>query len=277
MANTCFATAIHKIAKAEMKGSHCNRKKPILSLGRRMGRKGDPRMHNAVNARLDDPNISLFHALKLGGFNYLDDIDGKAVDEENVTLAQRKNQLSRRLRMRLTEIEAIEKRPPTCQEKLDDLVEAQKHTFQELLRQNTSGSSVASVDSFGSTTEAESIVAATESTCIPHREEPQDAQKRGASMEPVLNEKTRRFSISGHSEELQNSFPAVASRASPMNEDEASGTASLCSEYGLRSLNQTAKGLGLTLDQLALVLSSTDNLSELLGVSKKRDQMPQFL
>ena len=67
--------------------------------GSKLGRKGDPRMHKAVTARLDDPNLSLYEALKIGGFNYPDNDDASQIDSEHVTLGQRKNQLSRRLRL----------------------------------------------------------------------------------------------------------------------------------------------------------------------------------
>jgi hypothetical protein len=63
------------------------------------GRKGDPRMHRAVAARLADGKISLFEALAIGGFEYTSDDDPNAMDSENVSLAQRKNQLSRRVRL----------------------------------------------------------------------------------------------------------------------------------------------------------------------------------
>jgi hypothetical protein len=63
------------------------------------GRKGDPRMHRAVAARMRDPNMTLFDALRVGGFEYPADDDAGCVDSENVTLGQRKNQLSRRLRL----------------------------------------------------------------------------------------------------------------------------------------------------------------------------------
>jgi hypothetical protein len=65
----------------------------------KMGRKGDPRMHRAVAARLSNPKISLFEALQVGGFEYPNDEDSNAVDSENITLGQRKNQLSRRVRL----------------------------------------------------------------------------------------------------------------------------------------------------------------------------------
>jgi hypothetical protein len=65
----------------------------------KLGRKGDPRMHLAVAARLASPDISLFEALRLGGFHYPTNDDASVVDTEKVTLGQRKNQLSRRLRL----------------------------------------------------------------------------------------------------------------------------------------------------------------------------------
>ncbi len=70
-----------------------------------VGRRGDPRMNRAVKARLENPNLSLLEALILGGFQFPDgtDADGKSdrniCDADNVLLCQRKNQLSRRLRL----------------------------------------------------------------------------------------------------------------------------------------------------------------------------------
>lgn len=69
------------------------------SKGAKLGRKGDVRMHNAVNARLANPEMSLFEALQIGGFNYPANEDATALDNEGVSLGQRKNQLSRRLRL----------------------------------------------------------------------------------------------------------------------------------------------------------------------------------
>lgn len=64
----------------------------------RMKGKSDPRMQRAVSIRLANPHLSLFEALKEGGFDYPIDSDQYWVDSEFVTLKQRKNQLSRRLR-----------------------------------------------------------------------------------------------------------------------------------------------------------------------------------
>jgi hypothetical protein len=60
---------------------------------------GDPRMHKAVAARLADPSLSLYEALCIGGFDYSENDDKSVLDSKQVTLGQRKNQLSRRLRL----------------------------------------------------------------------------------------------------------------------------------------------------------------------------------
>ena len=56
-------------------------------------------MHKAVAARLANPNISLYEALRMGGFDYSTNDDKSILDSKKVTLGQRKNQLSRRLRL----------------------------------------------------------------------------------------------------------------------------------------------------------------------------------
>ena len=88
----------------------------ITILGRTLGRRGgDARMHKAVAARLENPTITLMEALVRGGFRFpttdcnedkkvasslLGSNDRKVlVDEDGVQLCQRKNQLSRRLRI----------------------------------------------------------------------------------------------------------------------------------------------------------------------------------
>ncbi len=70
-----------------------------------VGRRGDPRMHKAVAARLGNPNLSLLDALIVGGFQFPNGTEGDGrsdrniYDSDNVLLCQRKNQLSRRLRL----------------------------------------------------------------------------------------------------------------------------------------------------------------------------------
>jgi len=69
------------------------------------GRHGDPRMHRAVAARLLNPELSLLEALLEGGFTFPDGTEGSGKSDRNifdadgVLLCQRKNQLSRRLRL----------------------------------------------------------------------------------------------------------------------------------------------------------------------------------
>jgi hypothetical protein len=75
--------------------------------GINLGRRGDPRMHKAVSVRLANPSMSLLDALLEGGFQFprhelaasLGKSDRDILDEDGVQLCQRKNQLSRRLRM----------------------------------------------------------------------------------------------------------------------------------------------------------------------------------
>lgn len=67
------------------------------------GRKSDPRMDRAVQAKLDDPSLSLLDALRQGGFIFpsMDDSSTPqytVVDSDNVKITQRKNQLLRRIR-----------------------------------------------------------------------------------------------------------------------------------------------------------------------------------
>eukprot|EP00558_Chaetoceros_sp_UNC1202_P002391 CAMPEP_0197241214 /NCGR_PEP_ID=MMETSP1429-20130617/7308_1 /TAXON_ID=49237 /ORGANISM="Chaetoceros sp., Strain UNC1202" /LENGTH=361 /DNA_ID=CAMNT_0042701015 /DNA_START=104 /DNA_END=1189 /DNA_ORIENTATION=- len=69
------------------------------------GRHGDPRMHRAVAARLMNPELSLLEALIEGGFKFPEGTEGTGksdrniLDADGVLLCQRKNQLSRRLRL----------------------------------------------------------------------------------------------------------------------------------------------------------------------------------
>lgn len=68
--------------------------------GRSRGRESDPRMTKAVEIRFSDPNVSPFDALLAGGFVFRDDPrkNNAMVDEDGITLAQRKNNLCRRIR-----------------------------------------------------------------------------------------------------------------------------------------------------------------------------------
>jgi hypothetical protein len=72
--------------------------------------RGDPRMNRAVQAKLNKPHIALTDALRIGGFEYPPKATASAVDSDNVTLGQRKNQLNRRLRQaRLNQAAGLER------------------------------------------------------------------------------------------------------------------------------------------------------------------------
>jgi len=88
------------------KGSSCTSK---------LGRKGDPRMHRAVAARLSNPEMPLVDALREGGFHFPigENHDTTINDSDGVTLGQRKNQLSRRLRLAKQSMSSHKGQPPT--------------------------------------------------------------------------------------------------------------------------------------------------------------------
>jgi hypothetical protein len=93
------AVAAAEAAKQQPEKQDANNSSSSMS---KMGRKGDPRMHRSVAARLENPDMALLDALRQGGFLFPVDAcghDSTLVDADNVTLGQRKNQLSRRLRL----------------------------------------------------------------------------------------------------------------------------------------------------------------------------------
>lgn len=97
------------------------------SLSKKSGRHGDPRMNKAVAARITDPKMSLLDALLIGGFEFnrntgMDgNSDSTTFDSENVSLRQRKNQLSRRLRTKKN-LEQLDEATaaPTSDEDVED-------------------------------------------------------------------------------------------------------------------------------------------------------------
>merc|ERR1712086_636875 len=80
------------------------KKKATAGNKRKCGASGDPRMNRAVQAKLDNPNLSLVTALMKGGFVFNDMANSPEVslsdvrDTDNITVYQRRNQLLRRLR-----------------------------------------------------------------------------------------------------------------------------------------------------------------------------------
>ena len=70
----------------------------LKAIPSKLGRKGDPRMHKALQNRLNNPKMSLLNALEAGGFQFHEE-DGVFIDADHTLLSQRKNQLSRRIRL----------------------------------------------------------------------------------------------------------------------------------------------------------------------------------
>ena len=91
----------HKASAAAAPPSKEKKKPGIKGRGKGGGRGllMDPRMSRAVEARLADSKISLYHALVLGGFVFREDAElNDMVDADGTTLTQRKNNLCRRVR-----------------------------------------------------------------------------------------------------------------------------------------------------------------------------------
>ena len=88
---------------ASSRSSRCvPNKQPKITVGCR----GDPRMNEAVFLRLSNPKLSMTDALLRGGFTFGTQtlppppgvLDRNVLDDDGVSLQQRKNQLMRRLR-----------------------------------------------------------------------------------------------------------------------------------------------------------------------------------
>ena len=263
------------------------------------GRKGDPRMHRAVGARLADPKISLFEALRLGGFDYLNDDDANAMDSEQITLGQRKNQLSRRLRLvqkqqhgggdvnypsqkkwpnKLTELFHVsgKKRSLPSSAALDETGLSDDPAISYNKNQPLPEGSVASPIRAKQHPDYHPLVV----PLLQHRNfgilgNP-DVPTHFANVNPVRLQTAEAFATP-YSEM---SDPSVAfSSTSALGGLVVNGTFGVVpsqfapqqplsmgpSHVAINSLNQTAASLGLTLEQLALALRSSNNLTQILS------------
>ena len=88
--------------KTKSRKKNANKSKAKNPVGIKGGRASDPRMVAAIEAKTRDNNLSLRDALEAGGFEFphteIRCPAAAVVDSDGVSLAQRKNQLSRRLR-----------------------------------------------------------------------------------------------------------------------------------------------------------------------------------
>ncbi|GKY98645.1 hypothetical protein MPSEU_000821100 [Mayamaea pseudoterrestris] len=229
--------------------------------GPKTGRKGDARMHRAVAARLADGAISLFEALQIGGFGYSVDDDANALDQEGVTLGQRKNQLSRRLRQ-------ARKHPHPG---MEDFIQ----TENERKRQNVLLDE--EVEECRKTpkqakTEHEQAFLPKNHPAYGHSMIPQarTGQQQGSDANAVhytnQNGKNGYHKIPSQVHVQHQQEPMYATSPHP---DPPSGVA-------LATFHSIAQSLGMSMEQLALALSSSDNLLQALSTDEKEKRRKQM-
>lgn len=266
----------------------------------RLGRKGDPRMHRAVAARLASPKLTLIEALRLGGFDYPHDVhdDHYILPGDTVSLGQRKNQLSRRCRLAKQQVHgnngAVKKEGTKRKRKASA---SRKHTeeAEQLMAMEQPE------DYPEETSGAKRELTLSEEDVMDEGDERANARQRMAKYHPqyhpiiVPPAHSTLESVSNHT--LQTpladipptdilSAPAVHATQTaiadalrgPVSGPTAAGAQSLLnhstanhsslphpSGVAVASLNATASSVGLTLEQLAISLSSTTNLARVLA------------
>ncbi|GAX16748.1 hypothetical protein FisN_21Hh194 [Fistulifera solaris] len=205
------------------------------------GRKGDPRMHRAVAARLANPNLSLFQALKEGGFDYADDEDGSCLDGDNVKLGQRKNQLSRRVRLaRKHDLNASGDSSNRKKARKGDVDESDYLNQQALLEE-----------------EMKNMDDMQESNARTIR------AKFHPDYHPLVLQPHLRASAATASS-FFNTTPQSTFASAPMFSFGSGGSATGASGVAVASLTRTASSIGMTLEQLALVLQNPQILAQLV-------------
>jgi hypothetical protein len=260
------------------------------------GRKGDPRMHRAVGARLANPKISLFDALQLGGFEYDNDDDANVVDSEQITLAQRKNQLSRRIRLaqklqgkipctKHGDYSAFESKSTTWPTN----VSGKKRHHHLPPTDHLSGDTERSITSSNtnSITKTKNMIGcSTNSYHIRARQHPEyhpvmigitanafDSMKRSGD-----NDSVKRYNSNQESPIIISEITKYLHQTSnlPFNKKNRN-VAHPPSAVAVTSLSETASSLGMTLEQLALTLRSSNNLSKLVdsgpNITQKQKQL----
>jgi hypothetical protein len=225
------------------------------------GRKGDPRMHRAVAARLSNPSLSLFEALRAGGFDYSMDDDSQALDADQVTLGQRKNQLSRRIRMARREASGGDsvstgERKRSSQDLLDDFDEGGNNSGDDTLMARV-------VKAKNHPDYRGPIIV------LPARRH--NGRPASHSLDEtavVLGHDSGALGLCGVAPAPpahHNGF-ATSTGYVPVGGVASGGgyPSSLPSGVAVASLNSTAQKIGMTLEQLALSLSQCSNLARVL-------------
>jgi hypothetical protein len=211
-------------------------------------------MHRAVAARVLNPGISLFQALQIGGFEYANEEDAHAMDSENVTLCQRKNQLNRRLRALRQQCDKTgAKFPKVC-----------SCTNDEPLDQETQ-----SKDGSCGEPQEKSLTKKFDSIFInPFNLSGMCVRQEHESSSGWVDENALNLTANQYNAQREGSVQnglyvtPVPFRLDLKNHRQPS------SSVALASLTQTASSVGLTLDQLAVILESTPILSQILMSAK---------
>lgn len=250
------------------------------------GRKGDPRMHRAVGARLANPKISLFDALQIGGFHYDNDDDANAVDSEQITLAQRKNQLSRRIRL-AQKLHGTNSYSNNCftstlknqsmkwPSKMTSIHHASGkkrpyHSPTDALSQ--SEGSVASSTINSSSNGRNGIGCSTNSFHIRARQHPDyhplmigmNASSFDSMKNSHENVSVEQQKDSQGKQQINDGMHGLQQASNPALYKQNKAAAYPPSAVAVTSLSQTAASLGMTLEQLALTLRSRNNLSKII-------------
>ena len=253
----------------------------------------------AVAARLADPELSLFEALKVGGFEYQDDTEPTASDSENITLGQRKNQLSRRLRLaKKAEGPSMENNAETSLDESSSSTRTKNGTRkskQRVTSKQTKRTSPEIMTTRKRDPEMSSeILGDTDSKSIEElkdRLSPENHKRRReeqSALAAKYHPDFRHIIIprgAGGLSFSESSQPRELDRVKDKNkswvEDQliSNGFSDLrhgqkprssmpppsISNVAIRSLNATAKSVGITLEQLALALSTSKNLMQILS------------
>ena len=261
----------------------------------RLGRKGDPRMHRAVAARLAKPDLTLIEALRIGGFDYPEDVhdDHCILANDTVSLGQRKNQLSRRCRLAKhqshssdTKKEGLKRRSNARttsdkQAELDKIMsiqESQEQDFPPERRGKKREHSLAddAMDDMDEQEEALARIARQRMAKFHPEYHPILVPPAHISLGNLTKQSTSSSLLGSQVTLADDIAPARGMNAGPMPPTSSGGTPSFAlslkshqqphaTGVAVASLNATAASVGLTLEQLAVALSSTTSLAKVLS------------
>ena len=249
-------------------------------------------MHRAVAARLANPALTLVEALRTGGFNYPEVVydDHYILENDTVSLGQRKNQLSRRCRLAKQHADPSVKTkrqkrkkqtnpdPIFSMEPSDDFPtgsrgQKRQLTFPEddmMDEGEMQGSARQRMAKFHpqyhqivvpQTHHNLGSLLGTNESSASNLFGPSNAASSAAWPGPG----SMLAAQSALADALRGPVTAPTSTGGPLLMPSSNHSPSLPSGVAVASLNATASSVGLTLEQLAVSLSSTTNLAKVLA------------